>query len=1209
MAIPESGTGGTGTFADTIDSFLTLSGHPNQVITSVTANLSLSITNDFALDITLTSPSGVTVTLYDDPFVSGANFTNTTFSDSASQSILTASPPYTGTFQPADATGLTSSMLAAMNGGTVDGTWVLQITDQFSTNIGSLTNWSLSINSKAPTATPSLQNGNLMDQNANGTAGEDATTTPYTGLTPGDVYAVPTPDPTVLPVTYDLNNNLVAFSGGGTGATAVATVSGGVITGVTLTSGGSGYTSAPTITFSGGGTGATAVAMVSPGGVVTGLTLTSGGTGYDDGESAPFPQGPYNSTTLPLIVAGPSVVSTSVPSPGAQGTADNLVLNNTASALDLTFDRDMNPSSFTPAQILQIMGPAGLVSGPQTFTLPAASQNVAITGGSTTPISSTITVPNDNSTFPLSNLSVQVNLLYQPSSDLTAYLVAPNGTKLLLFSGIGRAGLTTSTTTPTTLTFSDAALSSILSQANAADPLSGTYRAQGGTLSSLIRPNGSTAPLDAQGNWTLQITDNNSLKAVSGSLVSWSLVATPQLSVTPLMDGKEAGTTRTFQVNFPQQVLSGTYTVEVAPTITSAAGDEVDTNLNAGVDVLRGESINNATTLVTYPASNLPQTIPSARTVGTTTTDSMLTSTITVPDDFPIQGIVNGKSGLTVQVNITDPSDSTLQAELVYHLGQADQVTVPLFANVGGGPNAANFTNTVFDDQSTTPIQSGGAPFFGTYNAQAPLLSSSIFGPGFAGLLSGGTWTLILTSSRVTTGKAAAATLNSWSLSFQKPLPTSGLGEANTDNISESFRIFTMDPTNPLSSDTWTAVGPTGIDEATSFGGGNGESITSTGDVPVTDGGQIGAIAVDPSDPSGNTVYIGGASGGVWKTTDFLTTSPLGPTWIPLTDFGPTFSLNIGSIAIFPRNDNPNDSIIIASTGDGDDGSQGVGFLRSEDGGATWTLLDSTTNVDSSGNLLPESSTLRDHVFVGDTSYQVVVDPTPTASGGVIIYAALSGPTGGIWRSEDTGNTWQKMLAGNATSVTLAPDSGTAGNGQLQIVYAGMANPGGSASGTAAGVYLSPNQGQVWNLMTGAVGNPLIVDLTTARNVNPATSPNPNDANASRIDLVTPALTGNPAQDKIYEGWLYAVTIGASGNFDGLYETKDFGENWTLVSLPTALAVTNRFDQAVPTQEIPLTAPTTWPAPPPSPTARTTSAWRSIRRTPTSPTLAARKSP
>ncbi len=49
--------------------------------------------------------------------------------------------------------------------------------------------------------------------------------------------------------------------GGGTGATATATVSGGVVTYIALTNAGSGYTSAPVVTFAGGGgTGATATA-------------------------------------------------------------------------------------------------------------------------------------------------------------------------------------------------------------------------------------------------------------------------------------------------------------------------------------------------------------------------------------------------------------------------------------------------------------------------------------------------------------------------------------------------------------------------------------------------------------------------------------------------------------------------------------------------------------------------------------------------------------------------------------------------------------------------------------------------------------------------------------------------------------------------------------------------------------------------------------
>ena len=145
--------------------------------------------------------------------------------------------------------------------------------------------------------------------------------------------------------------------------------------------------------------------------------------------------------------------------------------------------------------------------------------------------------------------------------------------------------------------------------------------------------------------------------------------------------------------------------------------------------------------------------------------------------------------------------------------------------------------------------------------------------------------------------------------------------------------------------------------------------------------GRVTGLAIDPSDPSGNTVYAAGASGGIWKTTDFLTTNPAGPTWIPLTDFGPTSGVNIGSIAVFARNNDPNQSIIIAATGEGDTGTPGVGFLISQDGGATWNLYDSTDNVDSSGNLLPINSASRDREFVGDTSFKVVVDPklTPTA--------------------------------------------------------------------------------------------------------------------------------------------------------------------------------------------------------------------------------------
>lgn len=67
--------------------------------------------------------------------------------------------------------------------------------------------------------------------------------------------------------------------------------------------------------------------------------------------------------------------------------------------------------------------------------------------------------------------------------------------------------------------------------------------------------------------------------------------------------------------------------------------------------------------------------------------------------------------------------------------------------------------------------------------------------------------------------------------------------------------------------------------------------------------GRVRAIAVDPRDA--NILYLGAATGGVWKTTDG------GASWTPLTDAQP--SLVIGSLALDPANPD----IIYAGTGEG----------------------------------------------------------------------------------------------------------------------------------------------------------------------------------------------------------------------------------------------------------------------------------------------------
>ena len=101
-----------------------------------------------------------------------------------------------------------------------------------------------------------------------------------------------------------------------------------------------------------------------------------------------------------------------------------------------------------------------------------------------------------------------------------------------------------------------------------------------------------------------------------------------------------------------------------------------------------------------------------------------------------------------------------------------------------------------------------------------------------------------------------------------------------------SFQIFTQSPTLATSSNSFTSIGPAS-ENGLLFDPATGQyDIVS----PNAHSGQVNAIAVDPSDRSGNTVYVGGGTGGIWKTTNFLTTNPNGPTWIPLANFGPTTS-------------------------------------------------------------------------------------------------------------------------------------------------------------------------------------------------------------------------------------------------------------------------------------------------------------------------------
>jgi photosystem II stability/assembly factor-like uncharacterized protein len=191
---------------------------------------------------------------------------------------------------------------------------------------------------------------------------------------------------------------------------------------------------------------------------------------------------------------------------------------------------------------------------------------------------------------------------------------------------------------------------------------------------------------------------------------------------------------------------------------------------------------------------------------------------------------------------------------------------------------------------------------------------------------------------------------------------------------------------------------------------------------PNNIGGRVNAIAINPYNP--NTVFIGAANGGVWKTTD------AGNTFIPLTD--QMQSVSMGSLAIDPNDTN----IIFAGTGELPgtlDSYAGYGMLRSTDGGKTWSDVGPSSVAAYS---------------------QVIVNPHHSN----LVYAAAGRSGGGVLISTDGGNTWnwtspQSGLPQNQSVSDLALSM----NGDTAVLYAGV---------VGNGVYQSTDGGNTWAILS-----------------------------------------------------------------------------------------------------------------------------------------------
>lgn len=213
----------------------------------------------------------------------------------------------------------------------------------------------------------------------------------------------------------------------------------------------------------------------------------------------------------------------------------------------------------------------------------------------------------------------------------------------------------------------------------------------------------------------------------------------------------------------------------------------------------------------------------------------------------------------------------------------------------------------------------------------------------------------------------------------------------------------------------------------------------SIGPAPISIGvagretsGRINSIVIDPT--NAQTLYIGAATGGVWKTTNG------GVSWTALTDG--ECGLAMGSIALDPVNP----QIVYAGTGEenfSSDSYQGCGVLRSTNGGATWTQLGATTFVSASGSATRIAKILVDSASAGSTSSTVLLVASQT----------------GLWKSSNSGSTWSLSLSGIITDLVADPSAvGT------YVAAVGSVN-----GGTANGVYRTTDLGATWTKLSGGL--------------------------------------------------------------------------------------------------------------------------------------------
>lgn len=252
--------------------------------------------------------------------------------------------------------------------------------------------------------------------------------------------------------------------------------------------------------------------------------------------------------------------------------------------------------------------------------------------------------------------------------------------------------------------------------------------------------------------------------------------------------------------------------------------------------------------------------------------------------------------------------------------------------------------------------------------------------------------------------------------------------------------------------------------------------------------GRVAALA-GVKEAGRTTLYVGSASGGVWKSVDG------GSNFRPIFDREKT--LSIGAISIDPS-DPKNVWVGTGESWARNSVSLGDGIYKSTDGGDNWI------NVG-----LPNSERIA----------KILIDPKD----GNTVYACATGhafndsPDRGVYKTSDGGKNWRKVLAGGNDSTGCAMMS--MNTAEPDTVYATLWDYRRQAwtfrsGGPGSGIFKSTDKGQHWT------------------EINQSTAKGLPDKPYGRI-----ALTVAPSNPKV----VYAMIESAKS---ALYRSNDAGATW-----------------------------------------------------------------